>query len=126
MPKAVFLDRDGTIIEDRGHVRDPSQGVCFSETFGSLRQMQQEVDSVNAHVVSQLAKAGVRIEDVYVCPHSREEGCRCIKPNPYFLNRAPTQYQINLRESFTIGAPPRRRSGPQRGRKGRLRPQWTW
>ena len=42
MPKAVFLDRDGTIIEDRGHLRDPSQVVFFSETFGSLRQLQQE------------------------------------------------------------------------------------
>ena len=67
---------------------------------------QQEVDSVNAHVVAQLEEAGVRITDAYVCPHSRQDRCHCIKPNPYFLKKAAAQYQVDLDESFTIGDHP--------------------
>ena len=36
--KAIFLDRDGTIIKDRGHLGSPSQVEFFNETFSSLRQ----------------------------------------------------------------------------------------
>ncbi|MGC9455025.1 MAG: L-threonylcarbamoyladenylate synthase [Phycisphaerae bacterium] len=127
MRRAVFLDRDGTIIEDRGHLRDPSQVVFFPYAFDALRQLQKafqlfivtnqpgvaagkitprEVDRVNAHVIGQLAEAGVEITDVYVCPHSREDGCSCIKPHPYFLQEAAKRYQLDLSQSFTVGDHP--------------------
>lgn len=124
---AVFLDRDGTIIEDRGHLREPSEAVFFPETFRSLRALQKhfllfivtnqsgiaqgvttrkEVDCVNAHVVATLADEGVNIRDVYVCPHGRADGCRCIKPKPYFLRKAARSYGIDLRASFSVGDHP--------------------
>lgn len=127
MPKAVFLDRDGTIIEDRGHLHDPAQVVFFPDAVEALSRLQrefllfivtnqpgiaegiltrQEVESVNAHVFARLAEAGIPITDVYVCPHRRQDGCHCIKPNPYFLNKAAAQYQVDLGESFTIGDHP--------------------
>ena len=124
---AVFLDRDGTIIEDRGHLRDPSQVVFFQDTFDALRRLQEhfllfvvtnqpgvaegvltqsDVDQVNAHVVARLAAEGVQIVDVYVCPHRRIDGCACIKPQPYFLKEAAVRSQIDMRESFVIGDHP--------------------
>jgi len=127
MARAVFLDRDGTIIEDRGHLRDPSQVVFFPDTFDALRRLQQQfllfivtnqpgvsektitredVDRVNDHVVARLAEADVHITRVYVCPHARAEGCTCIKPEPYFLRKAARQYQIDLEDSFTVGDHP--------------------
>ncbi len=127
MQAAVFFDRDGTIIEDRGHLRDPSQVVFFPETFEALRRLQrrfvllmitnqpgvadgvlsrQDVDRVNTYVVEALANEGVNIADVFVCPHSRDDCCRCIKPNPYFLNRAAGRYDIDLGRSFTVGDHP--------------------
>ena len=127
MRRAVFLDRDGTIIEDRGHLRDPSQVIFFPDAVDALRRLQQafhlfivtnqpgvavgeitstDVDRVNAHVIAQLAKAGVEITDVYVCPHSRQDGCSCIKPHPYFLQEAAKQYQLDLPQSFTVGYHP--------------------
>ena len=127
MPKAVFLDRDGTIIEDRGDLHDPSQVVFLPGAFDALRRLQedfllfivtnqsgiakgaitrQDTDTVNAHVVAELAEAGIRVADVYVCPHRREDGCSCIKPHPHFLHQAATQYGVDLRQSFSVGDHP--------------------
>lgn len=127
LPKAVFLDRDGTIIEDRGHLRCPSEAVFFPDTFDALRRLQEEfllfivtnqsgiakrlitlqdADRVNRCVVSRLAEAGIRIADVYVCPHQRADGCPCIKPKGHFPETAARRYGIDLTRSFTVGDHP--------------------
>ena len=127
MNKAVFLDRDGTIIEDRGNLGDPSEVVFYPESFEALGRLGEhfllfivtnqrgisdglvsraQVDAVNAYVVARLAEEGVRITDVYVCPHKRSDGCECIKPNTYFLDEAAERYEIDLRQSFSVGDHP--------------------
>lgn len=124
---AVFLDRDGTLIEDRGNLRCPSEVSFFSDTFAALKKLQTrlllfivsnqrgvadgdltvaEVDDVNRYVVSELAERGIQITDVYWCPHRRSDGCECIKPKPYFLHRAAADYHLDLKRSFTIGDHP--------------------
>ena len=124
---AVFLDRDGTIIEDRGHLRDPSDVVFFLETFEALKKLRDffllfivtnqvgvargiltagDVNRVNRCVVDVLADKDIVVTDVYTCPHSRADNCPCIKPKPFFLNKAAAQYNIDLRASFTIGDHP--------------------
>ena len=124
---AVFLDRDGTIIEDRGDLFHPSQVVFFRNTIPSLRQLSkcfdlfivtnqsgvakgvisiQDVERVNSYIISHLAKSGVRIVETYVCPHNRSDGCQCIKPNPYFLLKAEKDHWIDLKRSFVIGDHP--------------------
>ncbi len=124
---AVFLDRDGTIIEDRGHLRNPSDVVFFPETFKALRKLREhfvlfivtnqpgiskglirhnEVNRVNIHLIKTLAKEGIEITDIYVCPHSRTDDCVCIKPKPYFLKKAADNYHIDLQHSFVVGDHP--------------------
>lgn len=124
---AVFLDRDGTLIEDRGHLRCAADVAFFPDTIASLWLLQQdyllfivsnqsgvaegaltsaEVEEVNNHVVEQLASAGVTITAVYWCPHKRSDDCMCIKPNPYFLRRAAEQHDVDLSQSFVIGDHP--------------------
>ena len=124
---AIFLDRDGTIIEDRGHLRDPSEVVFFPETFKALQLLQKhfllfivtnqsgiskgiitrdDVNYINSHIITTLVEAGVKICDLYVCPHDRSEKCRCIKPKPYFLRKTAKMYSINLNASFTVGDHP--------------------
>lgn len=123
----VFLDRDGTIIEDRGYLFDPSQVVFFRDTVPSLRRLCecfdlfivtnqsgvaggeisiQDVERVNAHVISHLARSGVPVLAAYYCPHDRSDGCSCIKPNPHFLRQAEKDHQIDLKRSFVIGDHP--------------------
>ena len=125
--RAVFLDRDGTIIEDHGYLSDPAQVVFLSDTVPALTRVQEyydlfivtnqsgvakglinsrDVERVNAHVLSHLGASGVRIVETYVCPHARDNGCRCMKPNPYFLQKAEADYGIDLRLSYVIGDHP--------------------
>jgi len=124
---AVFLDRDGTLIEDRGHLRDPDDVVFYPDTAEALRRLQKEfrlfivtnqsgigkglitaaeAGRVNGYVVERLQQEGVRIEQVYCCPHRREDLCACIKPNPLFLNQAAKDYHLDLSRSFTVGDHP--------------------
>jgi D-glycero-D-manno-heptose 1,7-bisphosphate phosphatase len=115
------------MIQDRGHLRDPSDVVFFPETFEALRMLQDhfqlfvvtnqggiaggvitwdEVGRVNRGMVAALSDKGIRIVDVYVCPHQRTDKCCCIKPRPYFLERAADRYGIDLRASYTVGDHP--------------------
>ena len=125
--KAVFLDRDGTIIEDRGHLSSPSQAVFFDDTSSALRRLSDEyllfiitnqqgidegilspedVSLVNSHIVDSLRKENIFITDVYVCPHGKNAGCQCRKPSPFFLRKAGNDYNIDLSRSFVIGDHP--------------------
>jgi histidinol-phosphate phosphatase family protein len=124
---AVFLDRDGTIIEDRGDLSDPSQVVFFKDTVSSLRYLSghfalfivtnqsgvakgtismQDVERVNSCISSYLSAHGVRFLATYVCPHERVSACPCIKPNPYFLKKAERDFGVDLGCSFVIGDHP--------------------
>ena len=65
-----------------------------------------DVEKVNGAVVESLAKSEIYITDIYVCPHHRRDNCSCIKPNPYFLQKAAKKYGLDLSRSFTIGDHP--------------------
>ena len=123
----MFLDRDGTIIEDRGYLSDPAQVVFFSDTVPALNRLQEQydlfivtiqsvvanslttsrdVERVNAYILAHLAASGIRVVETYVCPHARGNDCRCMKPQPYFLRKAETDYGIDLLNSYVIGDHP--------------------
>lgn len=124
---AVFLDRDGTLIEDRGHLIDPAQVAFFPETAPALRRLggqfllfivtnqsgvakgvtrPEEVRRVNDYVVAHLREEGVEIREVYTCPHQRSDGCACIKPNPFFLRQAERDHGVDVSRSFVVGDHP--------------------
>lgn len=124
---AVFLDRDGTLIEDRGYLRTPGEVVFYPATVKALLRLQPyfrlfivtnqsgvsqgvatlaEVQSVNNHVVACLRAAGVVIDAVYCCPHKRSDDCPCIKPKPYFIECAAREHGIDVRRSFAVGDHP--------------------
>ena len=123
----LFLDRDGTLIEDFGHLRIQSQVTFIPGTIEALKRLEYEftlfiitnqpgvadgaltlhdVNGVNNYIVRYLADTGIRIQDVYVCPHRRESGCLCIKPKPYFLHQAASKWDINLSLSVVVGDHP--------------------
>lgn len=124
---AVFLDRDGTIIEDRGHLDDPRQVQFLEGVFEALRALgerfalvivtnqsgiakgcltAEQVDEVNRAVVEGLSTQGVTVEQVCVCPHARADNCHCIKPKPHFPEQAAREHGLDLRRSYTIGDHP--------------------
>lgn len=121
---AIFLDRDGTLVEDRGDLGHPAEAQFLPGAIDALRALQgrfllfivthqpaiaagrltcEQVDAVNASVVDRLGQAGVAIERVFVCPHERSQGCDCIKPRPHFLRIAERLHRIDLLRSYTVG-----------------------
>jgi histidinol-phosphate phosphatase family protein len=123
---AIFLDRDGTLIEDAGFLRDAAEVDFFPQTFSALRGLRrfvlfivtnqsgiakgdiaaEEARAVNAYVVRRLAEEGIQIRAVYCCPHQPSDQCECMKPKPYFLELAERDHGIDLKRSFVVGDHP--------------------
>ncbi|MBU4201469.1 MAG: HAD-IIIA family hydrolase [Verrucomicrobia bacterium] len=127
MKNAIFFDRDGTLIHDRGFITNPEKVVFYSRTFDALKMLQEkfelfiisnqsgiakgmqsfeETEEVNKHIIRELAAQGIIIRGLYSCPHKREDNCRCMKPKPYFAQKAAVDYGISLSGSFSIGDHP--------------------
>lgn len=124
---AIFLDRDGTLINDFGYLKNPKEVEFFPETFTSLLKLQErfllfiitnqsgiskglttanEVKLVNDYLVETLKTKGIIISCVFCCPHSNEDNCICKKPKPYFIHQAAELYHLDLEGSYLIGDHP--------------------
>jgi histidinol-phosphate phosphatase family protein len=121
---AVFLDRDGTLIDDKGFLGDPGgveilptvvhalkllaahdyATIVISNQSGIARGILDDakVRSVNAEIVRQLAGDGLAIDGWYWCPHY-EDGCDCRKPEPALLHRAVREHALTLDGSAMVG-----------------------
>ena len=125
--QAVFLDRDGTLIEDVGYLKHPGEINFFADVYSALLLLQKsyklfivtnqagiskgflsldEVNTVNRAIEDRFRNEQIEITETFVCPHSKEDNCKCRKPKPYFLFRAAQKYGINLSKSFIIGDHP--------------------
>lgn len=123
---AVFLDRDGVIIEHRDdYVKSLAEVVFVPGALDALARLARHdtliviatnqsaigrglltrhaADAINAHVCEQIAAAGGRVDAVYVCPHQPEDNCACRKPAPGMLLDAARDLGIDLGASAMIG-----------------------
>lgn len=124
---AIFFDRDSTIIEDKGYLRDPTDINLFPSSIRALKELQdhflifiitnqsgishgnlihQEVVLINKSLFNILKDENVIIYDVYYCPHTKEDNCNCRKPQPYFVLKAAMEYNLDLDNSFILGDQP--------------------
>ncbi len=124
---AIFLDRDGTLIQDLGYLKNPQEVEFFPETFPTLLKLQEqfllfiitnqsgiskgitsanEVKLVNDYIVEALKTNGIIISAVFCCPHTNEDNCACKKPKPYFIHQAAELYHLSLDDSYLIGDHP--------------------
>ena len=125
MNRAVFLDRDGTLIEDKDYLHRPEEVVIFPGVGPALRRLQdtgfklfivtnqsgvgrgyfsiEDVHRVHEHLAREFAKDGVRIEKFYIAPEAPDTPSRGRKPSPQFLFDARNEFGINLAQSYMIG-----------------------
>ncbi len=125
MHRAVFLDRDGTLIEEANYLAHPDQVVVFPGAPAALRRLRdagfrlivvsnqsgvgrgyftlEDVAKVNARVDREYAAAGVRFDRYYIAPEAPGQPSRGRKPSPQFLLDARDELGIDLAESFMIG-----------------------
>ena len=122
----IFLDRDGTINEDHEDgIRTPAQFSFHKGVITGLRTLRDlgyhfavisnqdavawgwvsegTLRRIHAKMVRDLAKAGVRLENVYHCPHEEEDGCTCRKPRPGMLLAACGDLGVTPRDAWMIG-----------------------
>lgn len=126
MPKAVFLDRDGVINEDRDdYVKSLQELRVFPFVPDSVRKLndagfevivisnQQCVAKgllslegllvIQDEISRQVTEAGGRIAGFYYCTHMASDGCSCRKPEPGLILQAAREHGIELTDSFMVG-----------------------
>lgn len=125
MNKAVFVDRDGTIIAEKGYLADPAgveillyalEGIKFLKEAGfkiivitnqsgvgrgyfTLKELKR----VNNYVSKIFKENNAKIDGFYFCPHTPKDNCGCRKPKPGMIKRAQKDFDIDLKKSYVIG-----------------------
>lgn len=132
MNKAIFLDRDGTIIKDKIYLSNPKEVefinganvalkifllnnfklIVISNQSGIGRGYlsKEDVENINECIRNKLLSFSIPILDFYYCPHfigsslkKYDIKCDCRKPSPGLILQAARDHDINLCESFIIG-----------------------
>lgn len=125
--KAIFLDRDGVLIKERGDytwlledmqindgvaevLKEYQQAgyllIVISNQAGIAKGLYSKADAdfLHFHLCRFLSAKGVEITEVYYCPHHPEFGkCLCRKPFSLMLEKAIARFSIDASASFFIG-----------------------
>ncbi len=128
----VFLDRDGTIIDEVGYLDRPERVVLFPYSIAAIGALNRagfrvvmvtnqsgiargffdeaRVDAIHDHIAGLLAIGGAHLDAYYYCPHHpdgcvpRYAGrCECRKPARGLVDRAVRELSIDPARSFTVG-----------------------
>jgi len=129
---AIFLDKDGTLLQDEPYNVDPArmrfapgvaEGLSRLAAVGAPLFVVTNQPGVELGLFEEAALGRVRrrlgrmfavsrakLSGFYYCPHARRDGgdpdkppCPCRKPNPGLLHRAAREYGVDLRRSWLIG-----------------------
>ena len=132
MKRAVFLDRDGTMVEEAGYLDRLERMVFFPYTVDAVRLLNRAGYSVivvtnqagiargllkesfvaeaHQHISERLAAGGAHIDAYYYCPHHPKgvvqelaRTCPCRKPQPGMLRQAAADHGLDLSGSFVVG-----------------------
>jgi D,D-heptose 1,7-bisphosphate phosphatase len=125
MQPAIFLDRDGTIIEEKNYISRPEQVSILPGATHALKNLQsasfklfivsnqsgigrgyfnlEDAEKVNEHIRQEFARKGVQFEKIYIAPEAPDVPSRGRKPSPQFLFDARDEFDIDLSQSFMIG-----------------------
>ncbi|HEV2692496.1 MAG TPA: HAD family hydrolase [Verrucomicrobiae bacterium] len=125
MQRAVFLDRDGTLIVEKNYLCKPEEVELFPGAGAALKRLldagfklvmvtnqsgigrgyftMADAERVNARVCEDFAREGVRFEKIYIAPEAPDQPSRGRKPSPQFLFDARDEFGLDLAESFMVG-----------------------
>jgi D-glycero-D-manno-heptose 1,7-bisphosphate phosphatase len=125
MNRAVFLDRDGTLIVEKYYLHQPEEVDLFPGAGAALKRLADagfklimvtnqsgigrgyytlaDAERVNERVCADLVRDGVRFEKIYIAPEAPDQPSRVRKPSPQFLFDARDEFVLDLAESFMVG-----------------------
>ena len=123
--KAVFFDRDGTLIIDKHYLSNPEEVQYFEYTFPLLKKLQeqnyklfivtnqsgigrgyfteQDMNRVHTKISIDFQRQGIEITEIVFCPHHPAQNCQCRKPSPKLINNLIEKYSIDSSQSFMVG-----------------------
>ncbi len=123
--RAIFLDRDGTIIYDVGYINSPEFIRILPGTIDGLKKLQklgfslfivtnqsgirrgylsfERYREITRELIRRLASEHITIRSVEFCPDHPSEATNCRKPSPLMVERLIERFSINRQESFFIG-----------------------
>lgn len=126
--KALFLDRDGVIVDYVPYLSQPSQVQIPQKAGEALKKWQDAgyllivitnqsgvgrgyfsldmVNLVHSHICQEYSFFGVTFKEFLVCPHHPSVQCECRKPSPKMLSQAAQKYNIDIVQSFFVGDAP--------------------
>lgn len=124
-PRTVILDRDGTIVIDRGYMSEPAQLEFLPNAAEGLALMHRaghplviitnqsgigrglfspaQLAAVGARFTAMVEAAGARLAGVYFCPHRPDERCACRKPNTQLALDAAAALGFDPARAVVIG-----------------------
>jgi D-glycero-D-manno-heptose 1,7-bisphosphate phosphatase len=123
--KVVILDRDGTVVIDRGYLSDPA-GLEFEPgAADALRWLHSRgfrlvvitnqsgvgrgyfpidcVIAMNARLAAMAEEAGAKLSGIYFCPHAPDAGCGCRKPAQGLMNLAAADLGFEPKAATVVG-----------------------
>ena len=125
MKKAVFLDRDGTVIVDKIYLNDPNGIEYFPRVFDALSILTkagfelvivtnqsgvakgivtiENLDQIHKNMATDGAKYGIKYAGFYYAPYSVESNHHMRKPNPGMLEAGAKDLGIDLKSSWMVG-----------------------
>jgi D,D-heptose 1,7-bisphosphate phosphatase len=130
--KAIFIDKDGTLIKDVPYNVNPSLIVFQENTIEGLKMLQAEgyiliiisnqsgvahgyfseedLESVKVKLVQMLRQHDLLLTAMYYCPHHAKGkvsayaiDCNCRKPLPGMINKAVADFDVDVQQSWMIG-----------------------
>ena len=123
--RAIFLDRDGALIQEKEYLHRPEEVAILPGAAAALRRLQEagfrlfivsnqsgvgrgrftleDVGKVNARLTADLAREGVVFDKIYIAPEAPDQPSRGRKPSPQFLLDARDEFGVLLVESYMVG-----------------------
>jgi D-glycero-D-manno-heptose 1,7-bisphosphate phosphatase len=119
------LDRDGTIVVDRGYLDDPTQLCLLPGAAQGLRSLHERghqiivvsnqsgvgrgrltltrMHEINALLTRMVEAAGAKLDGIYCCPHRPEDDCACRKPKTKLVLDAAAALGFDPNDCVVIG-----------------------
>jgi histidinol-phosphate phosphatase family protein len=126
MTKAIFLDRDGVINQERkDYVKNIEEFIIFESVHDAITLIKnhnflviiitnqsavnrklltiENLDKIHEKLQNYLKMHDTSFDHVYFCPHMPKENCDCRKPKPGLIIQAKNDFKIDLSQSVMIG-----------------------
>ncbi len=125
--KAIILDRDGTLIEDKNYAYKIEDLELLPGIIDGLKILQKEFiffivtnqsgigrgyyteddfHNFNTHLILLLKEENIEITKTYFCPHIREDNCGCRKPKTKFIDEITKEFNGDMKRSWMMGDHP--------------------